>query len=306
MSMTAHSTAEHSMAAVPEHLLSELGDSRPLLSAPEQLRAVLDTDGYIYLRNVLPLTDVLAAREEIAQRLIEVKEIKPPALDAIATGTSERQRRVGNLGAFWRSVSEGPALRQVTHNPILSQIAGALFNTSACGQDFIFLRAVPKNRFNGPHCDSPFFTRKTEQVLTFWIPLGDIPASDGPLYIIENSHQCDHLNHAIKGFDVANDQSRRATSSDDPITLATRQGVRLLTRDFATGDVLVFGMYTWHGSFANCSTINRVRLSVDVRYQPQSAPRDPRYFGTDPGGTTGSGYGELNGARPLTEDWHIR
>jgi hypothetical protein len=35
-----------------------------------------------------------------------------------------------------------------------------------------------------------------------------------------------------------------------------------------------------------------VRLSTDVRFQP--------------GGTTGAGYGELNGAKPLTEPWHIR
>ena len=40
-----------------------------------------------------------------------------------------------------------------------------------------------------------------------------------------------------------------------------------------------------------------------------SLPANPgirRYFGADPGGTTGAGYGELNGAKPLTEPWHIR
>ena len=36
------------------------------------------------------------------------------------------------------------------------------------------------------------------------------------------------------------------------------------------------------------------------------SPKDPRYFGVNPGGTTGAGYGELNSARPLNEDWHIR
>ena len=49
-----------------------------------------------------------------------------------------------------------------------------------------------------------------------------------------------------------------------------------------------------------------MRLSCDVRYQPVAEPIDPRYFGPNPGGTTGAGYGELNGAKPLTQAWHVR
>ncbi len=30
------------------------------------------------------------------------------------------------------------------------------------------------------------------------------------------------------------------------------------------------------------------------------------HSGPNPGGTTGVGYGELNGAKPLTEPWHTR
>ena len=70
--------------------------------------------------------------------------------------------------------------------------------------------------------------------------------------------------------------------------------------------VAVFGMYTLHGSLENHSPINRVRLSCDVRWQPAGLPVDERYFGADPGGTTGAGYGELVGAKPLTQEWHVR
>jgi len=65
-------------------------------------------------------------------------------------------------------------------------------------------------------------------------------------------------------------------------------------------------MYTWHGALDNVSPLGRVRLSVDVRFQPISEVEDLRYFGANPSGTTGSGYGELNGAKPLTEPWHVR
>ena len=65
-------------------------------------------------------------------------------------------------------------------------------------------------------------------------------------------------------------------------------------------------MYTVHGTLENHSKDNKIRLTCDIRFQPKNEPKDPRYFGANPGGTTGAGYGELNSARPLNEDWHIR
>ena len=71
-------------------------------------------------------------------------------------------------------------------------------------------------------------------------------------------------------------------------------------------NVVVFTMLTLHGTLDNVSERGRVRLTCDVRFQPECEGRDPRYFGSDPSGTTGAGWGELNGAKPLDEPWHIR
>ena len=65
-------------------------------------------------------------------------------------------------------------------------------------------------------------------------------------------------------------------------------------------------MYTIHGTFENYAKDNKIRLTCDIRFQPNNELRDPRYFGLNPSGTTGAGYGELNSARPLNEDWHVR
>ena len=65
-------------------------------------------------------------------------------------------------------------------------------------------------------------------------------------------------------------------------------------------------MFIQHGSFENYSSEKRIRLTCDVRFQPKKDPKDPRYFGSNPSGTTGLGYGELNGSKPLNEPWHIR
>ena len=99
---------------------------------------------------------------------------------------------------------------------------------------------------------------------------------------------------------------RQNAVPDHPADYAAERGTRLLTADFEPGGMVVFGMYLLHGALDHYAADNRVRLSCDVRFQPAADPLDPRYFGAQPGGTTGAGYAELNGAKPLTEDWHQR
>ena len=100
--------------------------------------------------------------------------------------------------------------------------------------------------------------------------------------------------------------SMRQQLMQDPSKLALSRGVQLKTANFEAGDVIIFSMTLLHGSLDNCSPNGQVRLSSDVRWQPAADPVDPRYVGDNPPGTTGAGYGELNGAKPLTLDWHQR
>lgn len=291
---------------VPEAMIGELPDSAELLDRPDALRERLAADGFIYLKGVLDKALVAAARAEVAHRLVEVGEVAEPAAEAIATGTSRRDERVADRGQFWQSVSEGPSLRALSHGAAIHRIMQCVVGAPVRPQDYIFLRAGPPGRATGLHFDYPFFTRAHDQVYTVWLPIGDVPVTDGPLVVVEGSHRFRDLIDPMIGFDVARDTHRKATLAQDAVTLAHQRGARLLTRNFEAGDVVVFGMYTLHGSLENHSSINRVRLSCDVRWQPESLPLDTRYFGANPGGTTGAGYGELVGAKPLTQEWHVR
>ena len=89
--------------------------------------------------------------------------------------------------------------------------------------------------------------------------------------------------------------------STDAIDFVRQRETRLLSAEFSAGDLLVFGMDTLHGSLDNHSSIGRARLSCDVRYQPASDPLDERYFGPNPSGASGRGYGDMNSCKPLTE-----
>ena len=291
---------------VPAELLGELSDVSALLAAPERLRERLATDGHAFLKGVLDEGEVMAARHAVFERLCDVGEIAAPARDGIATGTSRRRPLAGDLGRFWKSVVDMPALRQVTNGPRLGRVMEAVWGEPACGMDYLFLRAGAPGSATGLHYDFPFFTRTTPRMYTVWIPIGPVPMVEGALMVVEGSRAFDDLLGHLRGFDIALDDTRKAEVSHDPVAFALERGCRFLTADFEAGDILVFDMFTLHGSLDNQSPVGRVRLSCDVRYQPAADPLDPRYFGPDPGGTFGGGYGELNGAKPLDEPWHRR
>lgn len=291
---------------VPPAMLGRMTDSAPLMNDPAALRSRLEADGYLLLKGVVPPAAVLAARREVFERLVQVGELAEPAEAGIATGSSRRAELEPDLGGFWKSVSEGARLRAVTHGEAMTRIMGLVFGETALAQDYLFLRAAAPGRATGLHFDYPFFTRAHDRVATVWMPIGAVPVGDGPLVVVEGSHRFRDLIDPMIGFDISRDKTRKADFGSDAITFAEQRGTRLLTTDFEAGDIALFGMYTAHGSMDNHSTIGRVRLSCDVRWQPQALPADERYFGSDPRGTTGIGYGELNGAKPLTQPWHVR
>ena len=291
--------------SIPADLLGELRETKYHPDNTFQLRERLQQDGYLFLRGLLSSDDVQAAREEIFGRLAEVGEIKLPVNAGISTGTSRRNEMVEDLGQFWQSVSEGPALRCVSHGQQTYELMSSIFGEAAQPHDYIFLRTGVVGRATNFHYDHPFFARGSKQIHTVWTALRDIPVCDGPLVIVEGSHRFTDLVEQTLKIDCGSDDAPLVSISGG-IELAQQRQTRLLTADFQPGDVVIFGMTLLHGSLDNHSTSGHTRLSCDVRWQPAADPIDPRYAGPDPTGTTGGGYSELNGAKPLNEPWHVR
>lgn len=297
---------------VPDELLGPLVELSPPHDDQSRLRRVFADEGYLLLRDALDRRDVLAARAEVFTRLGEMDEVAAPYSQGIATGRSLRRERARDLGAFWKSVSEGPVLRCVTHGARLKALVGALFDQPARPHDYLFLRPAPVGNATDLHYDYPFFAGGAAKIVTCWIPLGEVPIGDGPLVIVEGSHRFDDLIGPIraaalaadtKAFGAAQGAAYQATASDT-IEFARSRETRLLSAHFLPGDVVIFDGFTMHGSLDNHSADRRVRLSVDVRYQPASAPADdPRYFGPNPVGAKGGSYGEQKAAQPLGTPW---
>lgn len=280
-------------------------DSSNVADPGELQRRLIDT-GYLFLRDVVDPAVVLAARQEVFSRLADVGEVRPGS-DGIATGDSRREELEDDLIDFWRSVSEGPALRKVSHGTQVRDLMERVFGEPAQPQDYLWLRPRSVGWSTGFHYDHPFFARGSRRTHTVWISLGDIPYCDGPLMLMENSHRFDDLIGSLYDRDeqinsvpkVAEMAAFEGEWTTDPIAFARKRNVRLLSEEFGTGDVLIFGMNTLHGALDNHSPVGRVRLSCDVRYQPAADPKDERYFGPHPTGQSGNGYGDMTSSRPL-------
>lgn len=291
---------------LPPDLLAPFVDSTEIANDHAALAESFRKNGYVFVRGLIGRLHIENARREVFGRLVEVDEIQEPAIDGIATGRSRRVELAGDLGAFWQSVSEGPAIRRVSHADETKSLIDVLFGEPALAHDYIFLRPGVNGRFTFLHFDYPFFSRGSKRVVTTWSAIGPVAKNEGALFVLENSHTFDDLISKAVGIDYNSVASPQVQMTGDLVAFARERGSRLLTADFEPGDAIVFGMTTMHGAFDNNSDLGRARLTVDVRWQPASEPVDDRYVGPSPKGTTGAGYGELNGAKPLTQGWHVR
>jgi hypothetical protein len=292
-------------APLPADCLGALRETPDWRDAPDRLPALLAQDGYVLLRGALAPALVHDARRDVLERLASVGEIAEPLDAAVATGTSQRAALHPDLGVFWRGVCEAPRLRALTHGPALAEISQALLGGPTEPFDFLWLRTMVQGRASPLHFDHVYMNRGSANLVTAWIPLGDVPLVAGPLVVVEGSHRFEDIAARYRGVDVDRD-GLPGSFPGDAVAFARSRGARLLTADFQAGDVLLFSMFTLHGSCDNRMGGGRVRLSCDVRWQRAGEARDDRWFGAPPAGHGGLGYGGLNGARPLGEGYIAR
>ena len=290
---------------VPAGQLGRLNEVADWRMVRQQLPAMLARDGYVLLRDALAREMVTAARNDVLRRLAAVGEIAEPAEAAVCTGNSRRAALHPDLNQFWREVCESPGLRAVTHAGALAEISAALLGGATRPFDFLWLRTMVAGRASPLHFDHVYMNRGSANLVTAWVPLGDVTLEAGPLVVVEGSNRFDDLIARYRGVDVDRD-GLPGSFPEDAVAFAAARGARLLTTDFRAGDVLLFDMFTLHGSCDNRMGGGRVRLSCDVRWQLAADAGDDRWFGSPPKGHGDLSYGGLNGAKPLGESYIAR
>lgn len=263
--------------------LRELRDSNSLLGDTQALNQRMQEDGYLMFRELIPRQKVQQSREKTLQYMAECEALVPgrPVLEGAMPQGGKTVPLMGH-----RDITHDPALLQTLEAEELHHFFDMYFGEPAMTFDYKWLRGVGNEQFTGAHYDVVYMGRGSERLHTTWIPLGDLPIEHGTLAICAGSHRLksfQKLRDTYGNMDVDRDLIQ-GWFSDDPLDITSRFGGEWQTTEFHMGDVLVFGMYTLHGSTTNIT--NRFRLSCDVRFQPAADPVDQRWIGKNPTGHT--------------------
>jgi hypothetical protein len=256
------------------------------------LRQRMKEDGYLLLRGLLNRAEVLEARRDLCQRMADagMLDLNYPLMEAVA---KKDMHSSFNPDMAMRS----PELKKVLYEGPLMEFFARFLGGEVRHYDFTWLRTVSPGHGTPPHYDVVYMGRGTKTGLyTTWTPLGDIDFEQGTLMVLEGSHRCERLINTYGQKDVdtyctnykdadlyaAGTKWWNGWLSANPVSLRKMKdlGGRWLASEFQAGDVLVFSMFTIHGSLDNHS--NKIRLSSDSRYQLASDPIDDRWIGDKP------------------------
>lgn len=241
-------------------LLAGASDSSAVVEArTAALRGRLQRDGYLFFRQIIPSSTLLALRDRVTRILADIGWILDgeQRLAAKAIGIAQREGEPGYFEALDRIVKL-EALHSLAHEPHLLAVMQQVLGESAFPHPLSIMRLVfPHNPeiTTPPHQDYRN-NQGTANLTAAWIPLGDCTIEDGSLAILEGSHKAGLLPlqyHLGPG-------NRGAVLNSELLQM------RWVTTNFKAGDILLFPSLTVHSALDNKNP-ESMRLSVDFRYQ---------------------------------------
>jgi hypothetical protein len=238
----------------------------------------LITQGYLYLPGQIPvdLVDAFRAFYFGAMTKVGLTRTGTSPADAIAAETAVDAAKMRST--LFDEIIPSPQYERFCRTPAILD----WFRWFADDDVHLHKRKIIRHVLPGEmgigtathaHYDLVFLREGSDQVLSFWIPLGDIPLSRGGLIYLEDSHR-----------EV---QTREASSTPKmgPVAitanlprLAAEWNSRWLLTDYRAGDMVVHSSHIVHASLDNVDEGGRMRLSTDIRYQRASQPIDWRWL----------------------------
>jgi ectoine hydroxylase-related dioxygenase (phytanoyl-CoA dioxygenase family) len=245
----------------------EFTSSANLLGDREALRRRFREDGYLYLPGLLDPEVVADVRNDVIDVCSRAGWCRPRGEEdaCIALGAPRLEAQAEYFDAY-DPIQKLQSFHELAHNVQLLSAVQLLFDELTYPHPLKIARLMfPKAvRFTTPeHQDYPN-NQGTEEVYATWVPLVSCPVELGGLAVLEGSHRFGVLPLAFAlgaGFTRA--------------VLDERVGsLRWLSADYRPGDVVVFHSLAVHRGLPN-RTADRIRLSIDFRYAPRSAPVTP-------------------------------
>ncbi|KAL7952324.1 hypothetical protein V8C34DRAFT_319143 [Trichoderma compactum] len=268
------------------------------------------TEGYVFLKGLLPREDVLAAREAYFFTLEPTGILQPrtttvagifnssastsdyPDIGAanldVKSGTSDQAARfveavIKAHTEPWYSGSEKDGIPGFCNNPVLLNFVAKL---TTWGESTLTVRRTllrnntPGNQAIGVHYDQTFMRYGEPIAVTVWIPMGDIRIERG------GQEMGEEFSHKAKAAGISKEERRNVFNSnmmstgflsESPGEFSRAQGCRWLVSAYEAGDVVLHTPHMIHASTIHNDPEGRIRLGTDLRFVNSTRPWDKRW-----------------------------
>ena len=249
-------------------------DSRDILDNGAELQKRMERDGYLFISDLLPGETIEHLRRKQLGIGLEEGWVRAdaPLEDGIADLNGfgvepepEYMRVIGRMS----SLQEFYAL---AHHPSLIGMLERMLGETVLPHAKVIGRCLFPQRkaFTTPPHQDYVFIRGTAETYTAWIPLHDLPPEMGGLQIAAGSHKNGIYDYkpALGAGGMGINESLEDSWVNNP---------------FKQGDVLIFHSMVVHKGVP--CTGERLRLSIDARYQRLSEPIGPGNLTPHAGGS---------------------
>ena len=245
-----------------QNAMGEFQTANHLLNDFEKMKATFREEGYLFFRNVLEADAVLKVKQDFVEVLQKQGVVKTGESEPIWTGAGLDQ------------IDDNALYALDSYQELLDRESSLLFFEKIFGEPVFMYRntdirfALPKDEKHlTPSHQDHFFIRQTNRFRTAWIPLMNIEREVGGLTLAARSHESgllEHVEHETAYSYIFRGRKQRGVPWE-------RIQQNWLTANYRPGDLLLFHSLMIHRALPNTS--DRIRLSLDARYQPISEPR---------------------------------
>lgn len=243
--------------------MRKLEPANGLLSDPEALRRQAEEDGCLLFVQIFDHEKLLNVRRqilELCQRFGWLAE-GHPMMDGVARLEATAVEPETRYVQLYQELLKLEDFHALAHDPALLSVFDALFCETTLVHPRNIARIIfPQSvKYTTPSHQDYVHIQGTPNTWTAWTPLGDCPEELGGLALLPGSHkQGIYPTHSAYGAGGLGIDTNGL-------------GFEWHSHDFRLGDTVVFHSHLVHKGLPNL-TPDRLRLSVDYRYQPVSEP----------------------------------